>query len=212
MAHSLTILHHIASSNPVFEMPSAILRRVRSERIKQKSPIYIHLTTHEQIARIHRQALRNHRKMLRILLHLLSTLRIHLHRIQQRQQLLVRRSNALLGPCMLTRADRCARSHVIAQNLDLFLEGAPELILFEGIAASKRIIVTVVFCIPGEVEKRGDEGFFEVREAEVVGDFGDGVAELGGEVDALLVLELLLPVLCCCGLALIVLRLEEYLP
>jgi hypothetical protein len=81
----------------------------------------------------------------------------------------------------------------------LRFEGAPEDVLVERVIV---FIVTkgrfvIVVSVAGEVEQRCNEGFLEVGEAEVLGDVGDGVAELAGEVDGLFVLKLVAPVRRC---------------
>jgi hypothetical protein len=119
------------------------------------------------------------------------------HRIEQRHQLFISGGDTLLGSrnCV----DGLPATHVVAKNLDLRLERAPELILLEGVVFSAVIqdILIVIACVSGEIKKSRDESFFQVREAEVFGDRGDGSTEFDGKVDALFVLELLLPVLRC---------------
>ena len=96
--------------------------------------------------------------------------------------------------------DFLALGHFTTQNLDLRFEGAPEDVLVERVVVfivAKTRFVIVLVGVAGEVEQCGDESFLEVGEAEVLGDVGDGVAELAGEVDGFLVLELVSPVRRC---------------
>jgi hypothetical protein len=123
------------------------------------------------------------------------------HRIEQRHQLLIRGVDSLLSSSSCI--DSLSTAHVVAKNLDLRLEGAPELVLLERVVfliVIQRVIV-IVSRVPREIEKSGDESFLEICEAEVFGDLGDGVAEFDGELDGLLVFELFLPVLRCVELA-----------
>ena len=81
------------------------------------------------------------------------------------------------------------RVHVLAQQCDLRLHLAPQLVVVQVTAAAALLFVVgatagVLFgSVARDREEGGDEGFFEVREAEVLGDAGDGGAEFLGEFD-----------------------------
>jgi hypothetical protein len=126
-----------------------------------------------------------------------------LHRLEQRHQLLISDADTLLRS--RSCVDRLPAAHVVAEDLDLRFERAPELILVEWVVFFVVIqlvgIIIVVICIPGKVKQSRDESLLQIRKAEIFGDLGDRGAEFDGKVDALLVLELLLPVLRCMLLA-----------
>jgi hypothetical protein len=178
------------------------LRCRRAKHAESIAWVDIRAAAHEWVVRIHGHTLSTEREVRRILLGLRCTV-CQLHRIEQRHQLLISVVDFLLGSGSCV--DSLATAHVVAKDLDLRFEGAPEVILVEWVVFLVVIehigTIAAVVRIPGQVEQSRNESFLQVSEAEVLGDLCDGVAELDGEVDALLVLELLLPVLRCILLA-----------
>jgi hypothetical protein len=95
----------------------------------------------------------------------------------------------------------CIVAHFIAQDLDLRLERSPELVFLERvvlvlISVTDRFLILVVAVVsPRQFKECCYKRFFQVCEGEVVRDSRNCIAQFAREINALLVLQLLPPVL-----------------
>lgn len=106
--------------------------------------------------------------------------------------------------------------HALAEDLDLPLDLHPqdklvqtlivscsvndtEPVVLQLLRQSLDIINLPVFLLLRDGQKSSDEGLLNVRKAELVGNLGNGSAELVGELNLLVALELLLPEFAVCS-------------